>query len=82
MDQFPYLEKGRCRITDTINWALYGKINDMDLILNSGFNTYYGDLFGSGENLSVPHGSPQYGNSSAGTSRSTVRMWRPSTERA
>lgn len=50
MDQFPYLEKGRCRmLSDTINWALYGKINDMDLILNSGFNAYYGDLFGSGE---------------------------------
>jgi len=56
MSKFPWLEKGRCRMfSDTINWALYGKIEDEDLIVNSGFNCYYGDLFGSGEETFPRH---------------------------
>ena len=56
MEKFDFLERGRCRmLSDTINWALYGKIKDLDLATNSGFNSYYGDLFGSGEETFPRH---------------------------
>ena len=56
MSGFPYLERGRCRVfSDTCNWALYGKIYDLDFITESGFNVYYGDLFGSGEETFPRH---------------------------
>lgn len=42
-------------LSDTINWALYGDIADMDLCINSGFNVYYGDLYGSGEETFPKH---------------------------
>lgn len=56
MEKNNYLKKGRTRmLSDTLNWALYGDIKDMDLILNSGFNYYYSDLYGSGEETFPRH---------------------------
>lgn len=42
-------------LSDTINWALYGNVYDLDLCTESGFNVYYGDLFGSGEETFPKH---------------------------
>lgn len=56
MKMFDYFEKGKCRIlSDTLNWALYGDIYDMDLCTEGGFNVYYGDLYGSGEETFPKH---------------------------
>ncbi|MEN6315017.1 MAG: hypothetical protein ABFD25_12310 [Clostridiaceae bacterium] len=56
MKKFDYLNRGKCRmLSDTLNWALYGDIADIDLCLNSGFNAYYGDLYGSGEETFPKH---------------------------
>lgn len=56
MGRFPYLTAGRCRLlSDTINWALYGRIEDVRLGVDAGFNAYYGDLFGSGEETFPRH---------------------------
>ena len=56
MRKFPFLTRGRSRMfSDTINWALYGGINDIGFATSSGFNAYYGDLYGSGEETFPRH---------------------------
>jgi len=56
MRNFPFLTRGRSRMfSDTISWALYGGINDIDFATGSGFNVYYGDLYGSGEETFPRH---------------------------
>ena len=80
MSDFPFLRRGRCRLfSDTINWALYGDIKDIGFILSAGFNAYYGDLFGSGEETfprHMAHRSIEFQREHLGVNRPHVKAIR------